>query len=418
MGRAKDWMLEQQARGWWSIPGKFVCDDCVDDYALQKLIRTSATQSSCSYCGRKSRYAIAAKFDVLAEAIMEGLRSEYGDPNDEGVPWDEGWVGEVIDTYDALFNEAELDVENDDLRQDIIKSLGDNQWCQRDFYRLSPSKALQYGWQRFAEFIKYKARFVFLNVEDAATDEMDDDHIPVSKFLEILGEVVRHLKLFRALPEGSNIYRLRIHDRATSLSTAAELGSPPIEACTFPNRMSPAGIPMFYGAFDKDTCVAETYSPDGKNHHGTFGHFITLREMVLLDLTKAPPTPSIFEPKTRDKRHNIAFLRSFIRDIAAPITKDGREHIEYVPTQVVSEYFRHVLKAKRKSIDGIVYPSAREGGKEACVLFFENSACVDSASGAREEVLLLHKVSRIDFAKVTHNPTSHRTLRDNTAQRR
>lgn len=397
MGRAKELLLEQQARGWYGIPNKFVCDNCVNDYALQEIIRTKATQCSCSYCGRKSRHAIAAKFDDLAQALMAGLRSEYGDPNEEGVPWDKGWVGDVIDTYDALFDEAELYIENNDLRQDIISSLGDNQWCQRNFYRLPPDKALQYGWQRFAEFIKHKARFVFLNIEDAATDKMDDDHIPVSKFLEILGEIAQQLNLFRTLPTGTNIYRLRIHDRTTLLRTAAELGSPPIDACTFPNRMSPAGIPMFYGAFDKKTCIAETYDPEGKNHHGTFGHFQTLREMVVLDLTKAPPTPSIFEPKTRNTRHNIAFLRSFIQDIAAPISKDGREHIEYAPTQVVSEYIRHVLKAKRKSIDGIIYPSAREGGKDACVLFFENSACVDSVSEANEKELLLHKVSSKDF---------------------
>jgi len=90
-------------------------------------------------------------------------------------------------------------------------------------------------------------------------------------------------------------------------------------------------------------------------------------------------------------------------DITAQVAKDGREHIEYVPTQVVSEYIRHVLKAEGKSIDGVVYQSSKDGGTEACVLFFENSACVDSVSGERSEALLLHKVSRQDFRKETHN---------------
>lgn len=180
--------MEQQERGYWSVAGKFVCPDCVGDYALQVYIRSKAISNSCSYCGKKSRRNIAAKFDDLSAAILAGLRSEYGTPDDEGVPWDEGeWVGEVLDTYCTLFEEVGLDVECDELRQDIITALGDHQWCQRDFYRLSPSETLQYGWNRFVSFIKHSARFVFLNVEDAALNSMDDDHIPVSKFLGIFG---------------------------------------------------------------------------------------------------------------------------------------------------------------------------------------------------------------------------------------
>jgi hypothetical protein len=31
VGTEKDWQMEQEQRGWWSVPGKFVCADCVDD---------------------------------------------------------------------------------------------------------------------------------------------------------------------------------------------------------------------------------------------------------------------------------------------------------------------------------------------------------------------------------------------------
>ncbi|OIR18153.1 RES domain protein [mine drainage metagenome] len=397
MGGAKKWMMEQQERGYWNVPDKFVCPNCVSDYALKEQIKSKAVSNACSYCNRISRHSIAAAFDDFAKAILTGLQSEYGDPDNEGVGWDKGWVGEVIDTYDALFDEAGLDVVSEELRQDIIHSLGDHQWCQRDFYRLTPSRALEFGWQRFAGFIKHKARYVFLNVDDSALDEMDEDHIPVSKFLEILGSVINRLKLFEHIPSGTEIYRLRIHDASSSYSSASELGSPPEEVCIYPSRMSPAGIPMFYGAFDKATCVAETYKPDGKNHHGTFGHFKTIKDMLLLDLTKVPPTPSIFEPKSRDRRHNIAFLRSFIHDITRPVTKNGREHIDYVPTQVVSEYVRHVLKVRGRPLDGIVYQSSRKEGKTACVLFIDGSACVDKVTGRDREKLFLYQVSHSDF---------------------
>lgn len=394
MGRAKEWLMEQQERGYQNIPNKYVCPSCVGDDALQAVIRREAVSKSCSYCGKKARSVIAAEFDTLAEAILSGLQSEYGDPNDEGVPWDGGWVGDVIDTYDALFEDVELDIESDELRQDILQSIGDHQWCQKDFYRLSPSDALQFGWRRFAKFIKHTARYVFLNIDDSSLNEWDGDHIPVGGFLEVFGRVIKNLRMVRHVPTDTTIYRIRIHDPTTSFSTAAELGAPPLTACIFPNRMSPAGIPMFYGAFDKNTCIIETYNPDGRNHFCTFGHFKNLRELVLLDLTNAPSIPSIFESGNRTRRHNITFLRSFIRDITGPITRDGTEGIDYVPTQVVSEYVRHVLTMKGERLDGIVYKSSKEGGKEACVLFFDGSACVDTTTGGSNEELLLYKVTR------------------------
>lgn len=154
---------------------------------------------------------------------------------------------------------------------------------------------------------------------------------------------------------------------------------------------------MFYGAFDKDTCIVETYIPEGKHQHGTFGHFKNLRDLTLVDLTNVPSMPSIFEPGSRNKRHNIKFLRAFIRDITKPVCKNGLEHIDYVPTQVVSEYLRHILKISGKSLDGIVYQSSRPGGSEACVLFFDSSSCVDRVQGERGEELLLYKVSHKNF---------------------
>src|SRR5438445_5176971 len=31
MGRVKDWDMEQEARGWWSVPGKYVCSECFEE---------------------------------------------------------------------------------------------------------------------------------------------------------------------------------------------------------------------------------------------------------------------------------------------------------------------------------------------------------------------------------------------------
>ena len=60
------------------------------------------------------------------------------------------------------------------------------------------------------------------------------------------------------------------------------------------------------------------------------------------------------------------------------ISKDGFEHIEYVPPQVFTEYVRHLLKSPGgASIDGISYPSSRHAGGTSCVLFIKNEQCCD-----------------------------------------
>ena len=47
-----------------------------------------------------------------------------------------------------------------------------------------------------------------------------------------------------------------------------------------------------------------------------------------------------------------------------------REHIDYVPTQILTEYFRKRVKGDGGSaIDGVVYPSARRRGERSIVIF-------------------------------------------------
>lgn len=53
------------------------------------------------------------------------------------------------------------------------------------------------------------------------------------------------------------------------------------------------------------------------------------------------------------------------------MARDGREHIEYVPSQVVTEFVRSRSTEKDK-IDGIRYPSAVQSGKVSYVFFADS----------------------------------------------
>ncbi len=386
--------MEQDKRGYKSIEDKYICSKCVSDYAIKEFIEENCSHNECSYCERKSKKKISVHFDEFAEFVLEGISTEFGDPNDECVGWEQGWVGKVFDSYDLLQDEIEIELESENLFKDLVESLSDRQWCKRNFYGLSPSQTLKYGWSRFVGVIKHKSRYVFLGVSE---EEDASEHIPPNRFLDAFGAVAKGLELVRNLPAGSDLFRLRIHGPEVSLSSAAELGSPPDDVCIFANRMSPAGISMFYCAPDKETCVFETYDPDGEKHCGTFGRFNNVRDLTLLDMTKIPASPSMFEPGSRDMRHNIIFFREFLADFTRKVSKDGREHIEYVPTQVISEYVRYALRIGTARIDGIVYRSSRNTKKEAIVLFFDSETCGNSGESKSGTELILVDTSRQTF---------------------
>jgi hypothetical protein len=65
-------------------------------------------------------------------------------------------------------------------------------------------------------------------------------------------------------------------------------------------------------------------------------------------------------------------------ELGEPIKKDSRVHIEYVPTQVFTEYVKYLYADDEEMpVQGIVYPSARIRGGVSVVLFYENKDCFD-----------------------------------------
>ncbi|TMN70476.1 RES domain-containing protein [Pseudoalteromonas sp. S1727] len=385
--------MEEEERGFYSVGDKYVCSACVGDKDLGRFIKDNGDKSQCTYC--QSNHSIVLHFDELMKFILECLSQEYGDPNNVGVAWDKGWVGEVFDTYDFL-DEVGIPIENMEFQDDVLYSLSDRQWCKQDFYNLSPELALSYGWKEFVNAIKHKSRYVFYRVQDSR-DFRGYEEIAPSYFLDALCNVIESLALYKKIEIGTTLTRVRIHNKGEKFTKAEELGPPPLEYATYPNRMSPSGIPMFYGAFNLKTAIAETYTPDGQSKVGTVGKFETVKRLTLVDLSKLPPFKGIFSGVSRDYRHGLSFLIDFLEDFTAPISKDGREHIDYVPTQVVSEHLRFIHKTgEGNSIDGIIYPSSKDCGKKAVVLFCENECCSDEANIHENTMLKLTKVTRVN----------------------
>jgi len=134
--------------------------------------------------------------------------------------------------------------------------------------------------------------------------------------------------------------------------------------------MSPAGVVMFYGSDHPKTAQLEI--DDDPKLGIVVGTFRTMREAHVLDLTLLPRRLGFFEQQSDSSeinRYALAFLHSFVESVAAKVEPGSREHIDYVPTQVVTEWFRTVFHFGKSSLDGIIYPSTQNPGGHSVVLF-------------------------------------------------
>lgn len=362
-----------------------------DEESLKQFVADQSASHECSYCGRRdASELIAAPVDEVIGFIVEAIRTEYTDANGTA-GWDQEdytYTVPTTDTWDLLFDLG-LASGNRGFFDDITSTIHDITWCAHSPYRLSDSDALRWSWQDFSEYVKHSGRYFVLNTPFPHRD--DEEVVSPSDFLETLNECVEQAGLFVEIPEGSSFYRARVADRGRTYNGASELAPPPKEYALASNRMSPAGVPAFYGARDLRTAVIETYDiSGGKQQTATVGEFLTLRKLRILDLTAVPEVPSLFDAQLRHLRSTIMFLKHFAKEVSKPIHHDGREHIEYVPTQVVTEYFRLVARiGDAVPVDGIQYKSSRKPDGQCCVLFLKNDDCINDGDDETGKTLKL-----------------------------
>ena len=370
----KDQLIEESNRDWKSTDGS-VCAGCVEDGALKKTLRESEDEDlRCDFCGSVP----AAPLDTLLEAFYNGLCNEYEDAID-GVGWDgrEGgyqWNPQW-DTHE-LVHEFYDDFASEELLEAVCAAVHDITWVEKDFITRRRDDMLIEAWDRFCEAVKHKTRFVIwlLEPED---DDLDPGEIPPAKILERITWLIEALDLVRVLPAGHRVWRARPHSVPIK-HTASRLGTVPDERAFRANRMSPAGIPMFYGAADPDTAIEEVAS-SSEGTHVTRCQFELTEDLRVVDLTQLPAVPSMFDPDLGSLRRETKFLRMFVKQLSGHVETD-HEDIEYVPTQIVTEYLLHVPDEGER-VRGLIYQSSIAQG--ACVaLDIRNVHCIDPETPA------------------------------------
>lgn len=175
--------------------------------------------------------------------------------------------------------------------------------------------------------------------------------------------------LVRTVEAGTRVFRARhLSQQVRDCAQAHMFGAPPKEMATA-GRMNPAGIPYFYSALDAATAIAEIGTPPAARFP-VAAEFLINRPLRVIDFTQLPREPSIFALDRKQEREQVMFLTGFVQSITQPVTKDGREHIDYVPSQVVCEYLAQVaFQDGGEPLDAVIFPSSVSNGGINLVIF-------------------------------------------------
>ncbi len=95
--------------------------------------------------------------------------------------------------------------------------------------------------------------------------------------------------------------------------------------------------------------------------------------MAIVDFTNLPPIPSTFDPEWGALRRPLIFLHRFVAQLSDH-ARLKHEQVDYVPTQVVTEYLLHASNGG-DDIAGLLYSSSLTGEPSA-VLDVPNKRCV------------------------------------------
>ena len=359
----------------YDIEDKFYCLNCLDDDGLIKFFNGSYApkqMGECSYCNVEFdenddpieiELIAVTELQILLRQFLGHSYSNAVDElsynNKEG-----GYLGETYDSYD-LINDVFCGCISDGLLSDFASASDDQAYTNRDYALERPAQRWLNGWDEFKNTIKHKYRFFYGQVPDLADDRHPDNPDP-RDFFHYFDTAISKLNAWTVLITDIDFYRCRIISVEQTISRIDEIGPPPPENSLYTNRFSPSGIPMLYVGDDQDICLKEIdwYPEEGKKI--VTGKFRLKQPVKVMDLTAAIFPEGSFDPEWIGQYHIKTFFGDMVKDMTAPVRKDGREHIDYIPTQIICEYLRYL----KSDVEGICFPSSKDNSKKSYVFFW------------------------------------------------
>lgn len=165
------------------------------------------------------------------------------------------------------------------------------------------------------------------------------------------------------LAPGTYLYRARINpiSRLHEPFPPEEMGAP-VRDLASEGRANPKGFPFLYLCRDEVTTAYETRAL--LLDRITVGQFQTTKPLSIVDFCACfDPFIAESHKELADIAKQMLLFRAIANDMSRPIRRNSN-NIEYVPTQYICEYIRHIINA-----DGVQFKSSIHNAGCNIVLF-------------------------------------------------
>lgn len=376
-------MIENREHPFQNVPNYLVSIHLFKNKLIQNHIEENGFNGVCHYTNNFTKVLSLKNIVIFINDI---LSKYFENPDNETVRWDpecdddsnestfhKELGGYMVPGNRRIYTDMEkllkdnlfaVDVNYKTLFTDIVNAFGDIRLIQQDPYGLTEDEERFLDWKYIVEnTIKMSAKGMdFSNIIEAEKVRL---YGLLSAIQAARSPLLKktHLTLFRCVNYDST---------KTPPVQFSDLTSPPIQY-TKDLRMSKRGDSIFYGALEKETAKKEALksSSDNRVYIGTFE---TMHDLHILDLTGIADNLSIFN-QNQDSYYILLFLSQFCHAISLPVYNPPTE---YIPTQLITFYFRNYLKFYHKDesksdLDGILYRSSKDNSVNAA-LFYDNES--------------------------------------------
>ena len=377
MSLKNQWIKEKEGKYGFvnSKVNKFVCSQCFKNLGIREFIEDhpQKKKGKCDFCHKentilKISYVAKHIFNCISRKWVHGNslkeRKIYEASETLVYPDKKGDDIRIV-LADCSFKK----LDSGDLFKDLLSFFSGNWYkiekvLQDSSIALLPEMPMPIThWEKFKDLILKKRRFFFKKYaeQEGSFDERD--------VLSYINKYIDLIDLTDTISKGTLLYRARVFDKDEEFNLKeGEFRCPRYEhVVKSSSRMSPDGIPILYLSFDPETAGKAIFKDFDR--HLVIVKFKLKKPLKIVDFTKIGfflPGPDFFvTDKERFKRRNaIRFLEPFLEDISKPIEKDDKKHLEYIPSQVVSEF----IKTEREEL-GIVYKSIKNPNRRNIAIF-------------------------------------------------
>jgi RES domain len=366
-----------------------LCTQCIGEGPLKQWLEVNGADGQCNFVSDHDA-GRCATVEEFAQEADRWFRENYQpgadtmtadpDPDRDGVIYGtEGESFEDIFAYELEASDevvrAVIDALPDVSHREITQGAEPFYTDATNFESIEAARAREkadqdeywfanryaFEWSDFCKQVQFSARFFGIK------ERLD----------ELFGKPEEYgegpVKPLYDLPAGQAVFRARLlnddlTEEVIEADPAARLGAPPSNR-TQSGRMNVELIPAFYGAFSRETAIAELRP--GIGDVIAVGQFATRTPLRVFDFT-------VFERRAEDRTHFFDHSRyDFITQMQAEISKPVRPHErqrEYIATQIVAEYLRTYF-----GCEAVIYRSSmqcEEGAEKRNIVVLPRDAFV------------------------------------------